>query len=139
MLYNRSTSPFWISCQVYSWPSCRSIDMQLGTKPKADFFMEEHYSKLIQQIEAGAIAPESLKPQELLIVLSHYYREKNTPKINQLSAVAKARLEKSGLQWCEGIGWCKERDIPYMGIALKDGRWSISDRMKFDNYSAGIR
>lgn len=48
---------------------------------------------------------------------------------------AEKNLITSGWQWCQGIGWCKTKDIPNMGIGLKFGKWLVIDRRKYNAFN----
>lgn len=92
--------------------------------------------KIIEQLKNKELTPEMLFPKELFFVIAYYWKNGNKQTATKLSLIAKKRLEDKGFQWCPGIGWCKTKDIPFMGISLKNGIWSISDKAKYNGYNS---
>ena len=73
-------------------------------------------------------------PRIFLIIQTILMKMGYIDLVKQMGKIARQRLIDKGYMNCGEFGWKKPDEIPKMGMALKYGRWIVSDREKFLNY-----
>ena len=92
---------------------------------------------IIQKLKDKEMKANDIPPGKIFFfVMKRMWQEGNMAAVNMLRDIAIKRLERNGNQWCQGVGWCKTKDIPFMGISLKNGVWAISDKAKYNGFNS---